>query len=414
MGFKIISVVESRLGLFKIAAVCEAIQELNHLAQHLPIKHILVHTGDAYHHRDCDLYFNDIDLPRPDFFLGATSGASSLEKTAIISERFSDVLLQERPDVVMVIGHIDSALDSALVTKRIGYFGGRRGESFVPALAHLEAGLKSPNPASPLDVNRVVVDLLADYLFTSDEHANRNLLHDGIAREKMHFVGNVNVDMLLRHRARAMDSTILNDLQLINGSDVKPFVLFTVQDFSGAEGVVKLMHLQRALSEIAQQMPLVFPANPAALQCIHDANLEDYFVDHCVEGPEPWDARVRIRLIPPLGYIDFVRLMAAAQVVLTDSGCLQDESRVLGVPCITLADCNFRPVTLDGKEKLLGEPNSKRLLDSYYDRIGGAYPKQVPGCDGRAAHRIVEILLKDFASRDAWRSQCLYRLNKAI
>jgi UDP-N-acetylglucosamine 2-epimerase (non-hydrolysing) len=366
-----------------------------------------VHTGIAYHHRDCELYFNDIDLPKPDFFLGATVGASSLEKTTIISERFSNVLLQERPDVVMVTGDIDSALDSALVTKRIGYLGGCRGEGFVPALAHLEAGLKSSNPASLLDINRVVVDLLADYLFTSDEDAGCNLLHDGIARDKMHFIGNVNIDMLLRHRTRVSDSTILNDLQLINGSNVKPFVLFTVKDLRGAEGVVKLTHLQRALTEIAQHMPLVFLANSAALQCIHDANLEDYFVDHWIEGPEPWDARVRIRLIPPLGYIDFVRLMAAAQVILTDSRSLQDESRVLGVPCITLADCNFRPVTLQERAKLLGETDSKRILDAYYDRIAGAYPKQQPGCDGRAAQRLVEILLKDFASRNATRAKSI-------
>jgi UDP-N-acetylglucosamine 2-epimerase (non-hydrolysing) len=397
VGFKIISVVESRLGLFKIAAVCDAIQQFNQLAGYIPIKHILVHTGEAYPHRDCDLYFNDVDLPRPEFFLGVTAAASSFEKTAVISERFSDMLLQERPDVVMVNGNTDSALDSALVTKRIGYLGGRRGKSLVPALARLEAGLKSSNPASPPDVNRVVVDLLADYLFACDEHAIRSLLHDGAAREKIYLIGNVNIDMLLRHRARAMDSSILNDLQLINGSDVKPFVLVAV-DLTGAEGVVKLMHLQRALSEFAQQVPVVFPANSAALQCIHDANLEDYFVDHCIEGREPWDGRVRIRLVPPLGYLDFVRLMAAAQVILADSGCLQEESRVFGVPCITLADCISGPATLEGREKLLWETDSNRL-PALYCRTDAefSYPKQLRGCDGRAAQNLVEILLKNVA-----------------
>jgi UDP-N-acetylglucosamine 2-epimerase (non-hydrolysing) len=397
MGLKIISVVETRAGLFKAAAICEAIQESNRLANYMLIEHILVHMGQTYSSRGCDLYFNDIDLPKPDLFLGVFTGASPLEKTQRISERFSDVLSQEHPEVVIVTGDSDPVLDCALITKKIGYRS-TAGKGSVPALALVQAGPRNFARTASQEVNRVAVGLLADYLFISEEKASLNLLHEGVAREKLHLVGSVNIDTLLRHRARAMHSSIVSDLQLTSGSDIKPFVLLTLHHLSGAEGVAKLHRLRGALSEIAHQMPMVFPASPAALRCIHEANLDDYFVDHFLDEPEPWDARVRIRLIPRLGYLDFVKLMAAANIVLTDSEGVQEKTRVLGVPCIILADGSSRWATPAGMANRLVGTESKRILDAFYsepeERASGSMPRF---SDGRAAQRVIEILLNDFA-----------------
>lgn len=398
MALKIISVVETREGLFKAAAICQAIEALNRLARHSPIKHILVHVGQANLSRRCEVYFNDIDLPKPDVFLGVSAATGPLEKTATISERFSDVLLQERPQVVMVTGDSDSALDCALITKRIGYRGTYPGKSFVPALALVQTGLRTRERTASREVNRVLVGLLADYLFTSEENANLNLLHEGVGRSKMHLVGSLDIDTLLRQRERAMGSSILSDLQLSSGSDIKPFVLLTLQYLSGGEGVAKLYHLQEALSEIARHMPMIFPATPAALRCIYQANLDDYFVDYFLDGPEPWDTRVRIRLIPPLGYLDFLKLMETAKIVLTDSGAIEEQTKVLGVPCITLADGGSRPATFEKPANLLVGADSKHILDAFYNAADGRSPCFVPqGADGRAAQRIIEILLDDFA-----------------
>jgi UDP-N-acetylglucosamine 2-epimerase (non-hydrolysing) len=216
----------------------------------------------------------------------------------------------------------------------------------------------------------------------------------------MYFVGSVNIDTLLRYRARALGSSILADLQLNFGSEVRPFVLLTLQHLSGQEGAAKLRRLQKALSAIAQHVPTILPATASALRCIQDANLEDYFVDHFRDGPEPWDARVRIRLIPPLGYLDFVKLMGTARIVITDSTGVQEETRVLGVPCISVPDSGTVPEALEGLVKALRRSQSEAILAARYGAAKQSDPAGVPtGWDGRAAQRLIQILLDDFGPR---------------
>jgi UDP-N-acetylglucosamine 2-epimerase (non-hydrolysing) len=196
------------------------------------------------------------------------------------------------------------------------------------------------------------------------------------------------------------DSSILSDLQLSNGSSTRPFALLSLQHLSDTAGKGKLLQLQRAFSQIAQHMPVIFPASPAVMKSIHEADLGDYFIDHFLDGPEPWDARVRIRLIPSLGYFDFVRLMTAAKVVLADSRGVREESGVLGVPCITLSDHNSRPVTLEGGAIVVAEIDPERIVDEFVSAIQKTFSRPVPpwGWDGRAAERIVDILWNDLAS----------------
>ena len=398
MALNIMSVVETREGLFKTAAICEAIEAFNRQACHSVIEHILVHVGQANLSRRCGVYFNDIELPKPDLFLGVSAAASPLEKTATISERFADLLLQERPQVVMVTDDSDSALDCALITKSIGYRGTSREKAFVPALALLQAGHQALERTASRVVNRVVVGLLADYLFTSEESASVNFFHEDVAWKKIHRVGSLDIDTLVSQRARAMCSSILTDLQLTSGSDIKPFVLLTLQNLSGDRGVAKLYRLQGTFSEIARHMPMVFPATPAALRCISQASLDDYFVDHFLDGPEPWDARVRIRLIPPLGYLDFIKLMGSARVVLTDCRAIEEQATVLGVPCIALADGGPGWVTFEEPANVVVGSDSKHIPSTFYSAADkGLSPcGSARGSDGRAAQRIIAILLEDF------------------
>jgi UDP-N-acetylglucosamine 2-epimerase (non-hydrolysing) len=397
MNLKILSVVETRSGLIKAKVICDAIQRFNRMSHHAAIEHVLVHTGQFSDTRGFDLYFNDLELPQPQLFLGVAAKAGPFEKTATIAERFANVLMCEQPMVVLFMGDHDSILDCALVAKRmrLRYVGER--QTSVLALAHIGAGRRSFDRGSLEEVNRVIVDMMSDYLFTSEESAVGNLLQEGIAPEKIHFVGSIVVETLMKHRARIADSSILTDLQLIDGSSIRPFALLAMRHLSDQDGVGRLSQLQVAFSEIARHMPVVFPAGPAVARLIHKADLGDYFVDHFLEEPEPWDRRVRIRLVPPLGYFDFARLAGAAKVVLTDSHSVQEQTRVCGVPCIALSGDSCRPV---GTDVLAGrDPN--RIMEAFAKATRGAYsgPELPGGWDGDAARRIVNVLWNDFAVR---------------
>jgi UDP-N-acetylglucosamine 2-epimerase (non-hydrolysing) len=381
----------------KIAAICEALKTVNSGAASEEIQHVLVHTGQHYDSNMSDSFFNDLELPKPDLCLGVGSGSHSVQ-TAKIMERFENVILNERPDIVLVVGDVNSTLACALVVKKTWCGGERESGDFIPKLAHVEAGLRSFDRTMPEEINRIVTDAVSDYLFTTEESANQNLLREGIPRERIFLVGNVMIDTLLRHRAKAQESTILQDLQLAGAGGVKPYAILTLHRPANVDSHAGFSRMLDAFLEISQRMPVIFPAHPRTLKRIQDEDLGDYFVDHFVQGPEPWDSRVRIRLVPPLGYLDFLNLMSEAKVVLTDSGGIQEETTILGVPCITLRDNTERPVTLDqGTNVLVGSDPAKimkefnRLFDN--DRRSARSPRY---WDGHAAKRIVKVLVDDF------------------
>jgi UDP-N-acetylglucosamine 2-epimerase (non-hydrolysing) len=397
MALKILSVVGARPNFMKMAAICDAIKEFNDASVAEEIKHVLVHTGQHYDANMSDSFFNDLDLPKPDVFLGVGSGSHSVQ-TARVMERFETIVLNERPHVVMVVGDVNSTVACALVTKKTLCPEAPGEGEFAPKLAHVEAGLRSFDRSMPEEINRIVTDSISDYLFTTEESANQNLMNEGITPKNIHFVGNVMIDTLLRQRSRAEESTILNDLQLSNGSSVKPYALLTLHRPSNVDNTNVLSRILDAFLEISKSMPVIFPVHPRTLKRIQDADLGDYFVDHFMEGPEPWDSRVRIRLVPPLGYLDFLRLMSGSRVVLTDSGGIQEETTILEIPCITLRENTERPVTVqEGTNVLVG--SDPELIKRAFDKVltrGQRTEKTPQYWDGQAAKRIIQILVDEF------------------
>jgi UDP-N-acetylglucosamine 2-epimerase (non-hydrolysing) len=397
MPFKILSVVGARPNFMKVAAICEAIKGMNSLAAVEQIHHVLVHTGQHYDHNMSDSFFNDLELPRPDLCLGVGSASHSVQ-TARIMERFESVIVNEQPHLVLVVGDVNSTAACALVTKKTWCRGDQGAKDFIPKLAHVEAGLRSFDRTMPEEINRIVTDSVSDYLFTTEESANQNLVHEGIPAEHIFFVGNVMIDTLIRHHSKAQESTILQDLQLADGRGVKPYAILTLHRPANVDDKQVFSHMLEAFLELSQLMPVIFPAHPRTLKRIQDEGLGDYFVDHFVQGPEPWDSRVRLRLVPPLGYLDFLRLMSEAKVVLTDSGGVQEETTILGVPCITLRDRTERPVTIEQGTNVLVGSNPERIITEF-NRLHRSVQKSNPSpryWDGYAAKRIIKVLVDDF------------------
>lgn len=401
MAQKILSVVGGRPNFMKVAAICEAIKEYNSQSNSQYIDHVLVHIGQHYDANLSDFFFNDIELPTPNLFLGVGSGSRSAEIAKVV-ERFESVLLTEKPNAVVVVGDVNSTVACALTTKHTYCSGVDRG-GFIPKLAHVEAGLRCFDRTMPEEVNRVVTDSISDYLFTTEESANINLAREGVATEKIHFVGNVTIDTLLRHRSKAKESSILNDLQLSEGAQAKQYAILTLHRPANVDDPQIFSRILQSFLDVSRHVPIIFPAHPRTLKQIHEADLGDYFVDHFMDGPEPWDSRVRIRLVPPLGYIDFLQLMSHAKVVLTDSGAIQEETTILGVPCITLRENTERPVTLKhGTNVLVGTDPEKIIREFSRVLLKGA-PQPAPAphfWDGNAAGRIVQVLAEEVDSPD--------------
>jgi UDP-N-acetylglucosamine 2-epimerase (non-hydrolysing) len=395
VAFKILSVVGARPNFMKVAALCEAIREYNANGKNPQIEHVLVHTGQHYDANMSDAFFNDLELPKPNLFLGVGSGSHSTQ-TAKVMEGFEKVLEEQKPQIVIVVGDVNSTVACALVTKKT-WCVGEDGRDFIPKLAHVEAGLRSFDRTMPEEVNRVVTDTLSDYLFTTEDSANQNLEREGIALNKIHFVGNVMIDTLLRYRLKAKESTILNDLLLSAEGRIKPYAILTLHRPANVDDGQTFSKILDSFLDISQHMPLIFPAHPRTLKQIQEADLGDYFVDHFLDGPEPWDSRVRIRLVPPLGYLDFLHLMSCAKVVLTDSGGVQEETTILGVPCITLRENTERPVTLTHGTNVLVGSDSERIMHEFARVSTGMRETPRPPLfwDGSAAKRIIQILIED-------------------
>ena len=396
MAAKILLVVGARPNFIKVAAVCEAIKEYNSAAGGHPVVPLLVHTGQHYDANMSDFFFNDLDLPKPNLFLGVGSGSHSAQ-TARVMEGFERVLLAEKPDVVVVVGDVNSTLACALATKKTWCSGTPCQGDFIPKLAHIEAGLRSFDRTMPEEVNRVVTDSISDYLFTSEQSANENLRQEGVPEDKIHFVGNVMIDTLLRHHSKAEESAILNDLQLSDRGLVRPYALLTLHRPNNVDDTSRFSRIVQSLLHLSRRMPIIFPAHPRTLKQIQAADLGDYFVDHYLDGPEPWDSRVRIRLLPPLGYLDFLRLMSHAKVVLTDSGGIQEETTILDVPCITLRSTTERPVTLTHGTNVLVDADPEAIIRSFSQSVQDVRRPKVPPplWDGNAARRIVQVLAQD-------------------
>ncbi len=345
----------------------------------------LVHTGQHYDDALSKVFFEDLKIPRPDLHLDVGSG-SHAEQISEIMKHFEPVLKQEQPKVVVVVGDVNSTIACALVVSKY-----RLDESFEwrgrkrnrPLMVHVEAGLRSFDDDMPEEINRRLTDVISDILFVTESAAVSNLKNEGVDESRIFFVGNVMIDTLLAAREEAMKSEILSVLDL----DAGTYALLTLHRPSNVDDPAVLMGILSALDEIAQEIPIVFPVHPRTRPRIADTHLN--------LDPGRW------KLVDPVGYLDFLKLMSSARVVVTDSGGIQEETTVLGVPCMTVRENTERPVTIDEGTNILVGAERDAIL-SAYEKIQSDLPKgRIPKFwDGQAADRIVDILTDGFRTEE--------------
>lgn len=368
---KIINVVGARPNFMKIAPLMEGMK--NYPA----IYPILVHTGQHYDEEMSELFFKELDIPEPDIHLGVGS-ASHAVQTAEIMKNFEAVLADIRPDLVVVVGDVNSTIACALTSVKLG----------VP-VAHVEAGLRSFDRTMPEEINRILTDAISDYLFTTERSANENLKKEGISTDKTFFVGNVMIDTLLKYREKAKRSLILKLLGLENGI-VSPYAVLTLHRPSNVDQNGTFEVILEGLLSLSKFLPIIFPVHPRTKKQIRMLRLDKYFI---TEYPRTRPLR-GILLIEPLGYLDFLQLMNHSKLVLTDSGGIQEETTVLGIPCLTLRENTERPVTIEqGTNVLVGNSGDRILSWGVKALNGGIRKSRMPELwDGKAAERIIDIL----------------------
>lgn len=329
----------------------------------------LVHTGQHYDERMAEVFFRDLGLRAPDIDLGVGSGTHA-EQTGRVMIELERVLIERRPDLVLVVGDVNSTLAAALTAAKL----------LIP-VAHIEAGLRSFDRRMPEEINRILTDALARLLFTTCREADDNLRREGIPDERIHFVGNVMIDTLLRCLPMVRESDALARLG-VSG----PYALLTLHRPSNVDDASVFEEILQALAFIQQTLPVVFPIHPRTERQLRKLGLEDRL-----------DDMTDLMRIPPQGYLDFLALQAGARLVLTDSGGIQEETTVLGIPCITLRETTERPVTVSQGTNRVTGPLKENVLAAFSEILDAEpRPSHIPELwDGRAAERIAEIL-QDF------------------
>jgi UDP-N-acetylglucosamine 2-epimerase (non-hydrolysing) len=412
---KILTVVGARPNFMKAAPIIAAIREHNEAQTASPnrsdlrqmeFESVLVHTGQHYDEAMSDRFFVDLNIPKPDVHLGAGSGSHAVQ-TAEIMKRFEEVLLREQPDLLIVAGDVNSTIACALVASKISYNGtGRR-----PLIAHVESGLRSFDRDMPEEVNRILTDHLADLLFVTEESGLKNLQQEGIPDHKVHFVGNTMIDSLLAFRNKARLSPILDTLHLRNGGSghssgngLVRYALLTLHRPSNVDQREGFLRILNGLEELTHQCPVIFPAHPRTKKRIAEFGIERFFTqqDGLNGGADPASARAngQIRLIEPLGYLDFLCLMDRAAIVVTDSGGIQEETTSLGVPCVTVRENTERPVTVHVGTNILAGTSAEGIRKATRQQLdsksGGAVPE---AWDGKSAQRIVGIVCRELSKQ---------------
>jgi len=361
---QVLCVVGARPNFMKIAPIMRAFR-----APELGLRATLLHTGQHYDAAMKHAFFEQLDIPEPDIDLGVGSGSHALQ-TAEIMQRFEPVLDRERPDVVLVVGDVNSTIACALVAVKKG----------IPVV-HVEAGLRSGDRSMPEEINRVLTDQLSELLFTTERDAERNLAREGIDPARVHFVGNVMIDTLRHNLTRATPAARTLREAGLDAAEGE-YGLVTLHRPSNVDDPARLRALLELLAECSEQLPLVFPVHPRTASRIAEAGLE------------PVLERGRILRLDPLGYLEMLGLMRSARLVLTDSGGIQEETTALGVPCLTLRENTERPITIEeGTNTLVGtRPECIRAAFDETLRSGGKAGRVPPLWDGCAAERIAAIL----------------------
>ncbi|MDX1764889.1 MAG: UDP-N-acetylglucosamine 2-epimerase (non-hydrolyzing) [bacterium] len=366
---KIVSVVGARPNFMKIAPIARAMEDHNRQGNQPEIASLIVHTGQHYDEKMSKLFFDDLGIPKPDYNLEVGSGSHAYQ-TAEIMKRFEPVLQDEAPDYILVVGDVNSTIACALVAKKLGI-----------QVIHVEAGLRSFDRTMPEEINRILTDAISDVLFITEPSAEKNLRAEGIPEDKIHFVGNVMIDTLLQHKAKAEKSAVLQDLGLTenSGSSIRPYAVLTLHRPSNVDNHAILFDILSAASEISDRITVVFPVHPRTLSQIKETKIR---------------LSAQVKLIDPLGYLDFMKLVSHARFVMSDSGGIQEETTVLGVPCLTLRMNTERPVTVEQGTNIMVGVDKSRILDEGLKIIDSSPRKgsRPELWDGNAAQRMVKIL----------------------
>ena len=361
---KIVNVVGARPNFMKIAPIMRAFEASDE------IEALLVHTGQHYDEKMSDLFFRQLGIPEPDLNLEVGSSSHAVQ-TANIMKSFEPVLLEHKPDAVLVVGDVNSTIACGLVAVKLGI-----------KLIHVEAGLRSFDRAMPEEINRILTDTISDLLFCTEQSGVDNLIKEGVSKDKIFLVGNVMIDTLLANKEKADESDILDKLSL-KGND---YAALTLHRPSNVDDQAVFGGILDALEVIQQDMPIIFPIHPRTQRNLKSFNLDERF-----------SQLSNLRFVEPLGYLDFLKLMSCAKLVLTDSGGIQEETTILKVPCLTLRDNTERPVTVQSGLNRITGTDPKNIIQAYNDVIKSKSGKtQTPPLwDGHAAQRIVKVILEN-------------------
>lgn len=370
---KLVVIAGARPNFVKIAPLLKEVQRSPGIAP------CLVHTGQHYDQVMSDQFFRDLEIPEPDVNLGVGSG-SHTQQTAEVMRRLEPVLQEVKPGCILVVGDVNSTLAAALTAVKMR----------IP-VAHVEAGLRSFDRTMPEEINRLLTDAISVLLFITEESARENLLHEGIADEKIHFVGNVMIDALQMFRPRWERSSIFNRIGL--GS--APYAVLTLHRPSNVDDPLVLRNMLGALRELSRQILVLFPVHPRVKsQLMRHENLLWRSPNEVESLPSEG-----VVCLDPLGYLDFVALMSRARLVLTDSGGIQEETTILGVSCLTLRENTERPVTVThGTNKVIGTDPARISKEALIALESPAQRKTSPPplWDGQASARIVKQLIESW------------------
>lgn len=368
---KILNIVGARPNLIKISPL------LREMHKHSDIQPILVHTGQHYDAQLSDVFFREMGICNPDVNLAVGSGSHAWQ-TAEILKRIEPIMLEYHPDLVLVVGDVNSTVAASITAAKIG----------IP-VAHVEAGLRSFDRRMPEEINRVLTDALARYLFVTEDDAVDNLLREGRPREYIYAVGNVMIDALRHFLPLSRASHLRHNLGLDNAC--RPFAVLTLHRPSNVDSIEILNDLLDSVGGVSKRLPVIFPVHPRTEKKLKKLGYEKYS---------------QLRIIPPVGYLDFLDLLSHAKVVLTDSGGIQEETTALGIPCLTLRENTERPVTVNhGTNEVVGL-DPEKIYAAVEAALSGAWKVgRIPQLwDGHAAERIVSVLSKGVVSDGGYSS----------
>tara|TARA_Y100000310_G_scaffold343811_1_gene453244 strand:- start:677 stop:1795 length:1119 start_codon:yes stop_codon:yes gene_type:complete len=367
---KIVSVVGTRPNFMKLAALIEEIKKHK-------IEHILIHTGQHYDAHMSHLFFEDLGLPKPDEdkHLVVQSNLSGDKQKKWLKDTIMHILKRQKPkpDLVIVVGDVNSTVAGAKAAHELGI-----------KVAHVEAGLRSFDDKMPEEINRIETDRISDFLFTTEKSGNENLRKEGISEDKIFFVGNVMIDTLLKHKEKAKQSKILKEL----GLDENNYVVLTLHRPSNVDSKEGFENILSILEKTQEKIKIVFPVHPRTKK-----NIQLFNLDEKIKNMK------NLIITEPLGYLDFMHLMANSKLVLTDSGGIQEETTVLGVPCSTLRKNTERPVTVEQGTNLLVSTNKEKVIEMAINVIENKIilNRKIPELwDGKAGQRIIKILIDYF------------------